>query len=56
MLLLAPERFSLLVLELAQVLLPFQELLLASPLELLLVWLLALPAWRLLSLLAWLLA
>ena len=48
-LLLAPERSSLLVLELAQVPLPFQELLLALPLELLLplAWLLELLAWLL---------
>jgi len=49
MLLLAPERFSLLVLVLAQAPLPFQELLLALPLVQLLP-----PAW-LLELLAWLL-
>lgn len=45
MLLLAPERSSLLVLALALVLLPFQELLLlALPLELLLAWRLELLA------------
>ena len=52
MLLLAPVRSSLLVLVLAQVLLPFQELLPALPLELLLAWLLELLAWLQLSLLA----
>ena len=53
MLLLAPERSSPLVLALAQVLLPFQELLLlALPLELLLAWLLELLASLQLSLLA----
>jgi hypothetical protein len=54
MLLLAPVRSSLLVLELVQVLLPFQELLPALPLALLplLAWLLALLASLQLSLLA----